>query len=146
LFLILIAYCTIHPDVLKIGRGLKIGALCGGFNSPLDHDNCDQNYEIKYIDEVLVHPKFRDTWKKENNYALVKLNERSRITPAKLDNGSFASKYEPGSYDHFSITRYLNSSKFRPNYFFLLTSLYCSLQNHRKEIVEPWYVISSCCR
>jgi hypothetical protein len=95
-FVLTAAYCTIHPDVLKIGRGLKIGALCGGFNSPLDHDNCDQNYEIKYIDEVLVHPKFRDTWKKENNYALVKLNERSRITPAKLDNGSFASKYEPG--------------------------------------------------
>jgi hypothetical protein len=95
-FVLTAAFCTSYPPVLSIGRDLKIGALCGGFDEPAESDNCDQEYDVRYIDELIVHPKFQDTWKIANNYALIKLNEPTNITPATLDNGTALSNYEPG--------------------------------------------------
>mmetsp|Transcript_19533 Transcript_19533/g.24618 ORF Transcript_19533/g.24618 Transcript_19533/m.24618 type:complete len:389 (+) Transcript_19533:61-1227(+) len=70
--------------------GFEIGAYCDRSN---DANNCGQYSEFFNPLEIFVHPDFNnETF--ENDYALVKLDGKSTITPANIDINNLSNSYE----------------------------------------------------
>ena len=70
--------------------GFEIGALCDPYNRA---NNCGQKSEFIKVKSVKIHPNYRSK-NFENDFALVKLNEKSTMTPANIDNIRLSRSYE----------------------------------------------------
>jgi len=73
-----------HCEEALVGT-LYIGALCASSN-----DNCGQAFEAATIKSVTIHPEYSDATL-DNDFALVRLNQTSEITPVRVDKS-----YSPG--------------------------------------------------
>ena len=70
----------------------RIGALCAPFG-PDASSNCGQEVEAFGVSDIFLHPSYvGGTY--ENDFALVRLDGRSSLTPVQMDEGSVSPGYE----------------------------------------------------
>mmetsp|Transcript_10125 Transcript_10125/g.14737 ORF Transcript_10125/g.14737 Transcript_10125/m.14737 type:complete len:463 (-) Transcript_10125:59-1447(-) len=81
-----------RTDELKSNGGFQIGALCAPYG-PNKGDNCDQKVESFGISKITKHPDW-DENTFSNNFALVRLDGTSSISPVGMDNGNISPAYE----------------------------------------------------
>jgi len=77
--------------------GYQIGALCSPYG-PDASSNCGQVVESFGIKDIIMHPDYDEDDSFTNDFALVRLNGRSSITPVTMDTGSVSPKYEDVSF------------------------------------------------
>ena len=80
---------------------VKVGALCTGLNSLT---NCGQEQEGFPIKDYWIHPDYNDSTL-NNDYALVKLDGTSSITPVLIDDGNYSPNYTSGKINFFLLRR-----------------------------------------
>lgn len=68
-----------------------VGAKCTGYSSV---SNCGQDQESFVVKDFYIHPD-HDEDNLSNDFALVKLDGASTITPARIDNGQYSPTYTP---------------------------------------------------
>jgi len=92
------AYC-ISDRLSSLERfgGYQIGALCSPYG-PDTSSNCGQVVESFGIKDIIMHPDYDEDDSLTNDFALVRLNGRSSITPVTMDTGSVSPKYEDVSF------------------------------------------------
>ena len=78
------AHCV--PNFQRGTLGVIIGALC-----PFKSDNCGQQYEIVYVDEVITHPNYNPTitedgsgYDLEYDFVLLKLSMPAQTKPVTM--------------------------------------------------------------
>eukprot|EP00554_Chaetoceros_debilis_P004724 CAMPEP_0194095206 /NCGR_PEP_ID=MMETSP0149-20130528/56707_1 /TAXON_ID=122233 /ORGANISM="Chaetoceros debilis, Strain MM31A-1" /LENGTH=224 /DNA_ID=CAMNT_0038781145 /DNA_START=252 /DNA_END=923 /DNA_ORIENTATION=- len=81
-----------RTDELKSNGGFQIGALCWPYG-PNKGKNCGQKVESFGISEITVHPIW-DYYNSYNDFALVRLDGTSSISPVGMDNGNISPAYE----------------------------------------------------
>ena len=70
---------------------LQIGAFCQ------EVDNCSENFELIYVEEMFVHPEFdMVTGLPEHDLALLKLSRAAETEPVKMDMYGVSFDYESG--------------------------------------------------
>lgn len=83
------AHCLKSRFTWMIAGGFEIGALCDPYNK---NNNCGQKSEYFAANSLTIHPNYNsDTY--DNDFALVKLNGRSTITPANIDDNRTSRSY-----------------------------------------------------
>ncbi len=80
-----------HCAPVLVGTAI-VGAKCTGFSSV---SNCGQEQETFSVQDFYIHPDHNEE-NLSNDFAVVKLNGHSTITPARLDNGSYSPTYTSG--------------------------------------------------
>jgi len=79
-------------DNLLNNGGYQIGALCSPYG-PNAGNNCQQDVESLGISSITMHPNYSsDTL--QNDFALVRLDSASTITPVSIDPGDVSPGYE----------------------------------------------------
>ena len=112
----------------------KIGALCNGNGN----GNCGQDYDVRSISTTFV----RDG----GDFMLVKLDQRSEITPADIDDGSLVSSYESGELAHASmINMAIAHMLFVHQYRSIdLTLLLSNNWNRERKLMDCWLWCDEC--
>jgi len=77
-----------HCAPVLVGA-VTVGAKCTGYSSV---SNCGQKQESFMVKDFYLHPDFDDETL-NNDFALVKLDGTSTITPARMDNGMYSPSY-----------------------------------------------------
>ncbi len=87
------AHC-VHGRInqLKNNGGYQIGALCAPYG-PSNSKNCGQKVEKFGINDIIEHPNYNES-SLSNDFALVRLSDRSTITPVNMDQGNISPGYE----------------------------------------------------
>lgn len=87
------AHCVNDNEaILKLLGGYQIGALCAPYG-PTAASNCGQQMEYFDIAEIIKHPSYI-TDNVDNDFALIRLDGRSSITPVAIDRGNISPSYE----------------------------------------------------
>lgn len=86
------AHCIDNISSIKEYGGYQIGALCFPFG-PFTY-NCQQKSESFGIKEIIMHPRYDMDDSHTNDFALVRLDGRSSITPVRMDAGDVSPLYE----------------------------------------------------
>jgi len=81
-----------REDSLTNNGGYQIGALCAPYG-PDSSDNCQQEVESFGINEIIKHPDY-DSSTTRFDFALVRLDDSSTITPVDMDTGDISPNYE----------------------------------------------------
>lgn len=79
-----------RENQLENNGGYQIGALCTPYSQG---NNCGQDVESFGIDKVIPHPNYSSNTL-ENDFALVRLDGSSTITPVDMDQGDISPGYE----------------------------------------------------
>jgi len=82
-----------RTDELKSNGGFQIGALCAPYG-PNKGDNCNQKVESFGISEITEHPNWDGDTSLSYDFALVRLDDVSSISPVRMDNGIISPGYE----------------------------------------------------
>ena len=81
-------------EALLTGGGVIIGLIC------LDSEsNCDQEYDIQFIDSIFPHPAYHQNaifGSLEHDLAVIKLEDSTFIDPVPLDQGTVSKSYNSG--------------------------------------------------
>ena len=88
-FVLTAAHCL--SDTMQ---NYRVGTLCKN-----DDDNCGQDYEVLYKQQVFVHPEW-DEKTATHDLMLVKLEGRASNNPIAMDEDSLSSSYIGGKYYH----------------------------------------------
>ncbi len=113
---------TAHCEQVFSGI-VRVGALCTGFSSIT---NCGQDQEEFNIEDYWIHPDFDDDTL-QNDFAIVKLDGKSSITPVSIDNGEYSPTYtssKPQLYQLFMLLLFVVLLKSRLCMFCLGTKLW----------------------
>jgi len=87
------AHCVSDNEtVLERLGGYQIGALCAPYG-PNAASNCGQKMEYFGIAKITKHPSYI-TDNVDNDFALIRLDGRSSITPVAIDRGDISPSYE----------------------------------------------------
>jgi len=77
---------------LKNNGGYQIGALCAPYG-PNKSNNCGQAVQSFGISDIIPHPNYNSN-NVQNDFALVRLDGSSTITPVTMDPGDISPSYE----------------------------------------------------
>lgn len=86
-----------------LSGSITVGAFCTEFGETI---NCGQKQEVLFTSEILIHPEYNIDNNLNKDFALVRLNQRSTITPVNIDDGSYAPTYTQGTYNALKQTLY----------------------------------------
>ena len=96
-FVLTAAHCveSFYPGYVG---NIRIGAYCGFFD-PFGCSDPDYTEEMTFgYNGVFKHPEYGSSSSLDHDFALIKLNDQSAISPVDIDQGSFSPLYTPGKF------------------------------------------------
>ena len=75
--------------------GLNLGVIVGAFRPPYNETNGGQRSDVIAVKEVIMHPEY-DFYTTDNDFALLHLEESTRINPVSIDKEGLSTSYENG--------------------------------------------------
>ena len=85
---------------------IRVGAYCGFFN-PVGCSDPAYTEELTFgYDGVFKHPEYQSSAAYDHDFALIKLNDQSTISPVQIDQGSFSPSYTEGTFTLMDIEIY----------------------------------------